>query len=126
MVRGVQGSEESASGEIAGVGSFALSGQYYLSSGGFRPLVGLGVGLYSLASVGMSTDMNGNGDAAVAAGNKIGFFPRIGFDAGHFNMALEYNFIPATTGMTASGNEVTVKNSYLGIKIGASILGGRR
>ena len=114
---------------VAGIGSYTLSGQYYLSNGGFRPLVGAGFGLYSVST--FAADAN----SSTAMGgwekeNKFGFYPRVGFDAGHFNMMLEYNLIPASeiSSTDSNGNATTidVKNSYLGIKLGASILGGRR
>ena len=113
---------------VAGIGSYTLSGQYYFSNGGFRPLAGLGLGLYSVTT--LAGDSNGNVSNDVTKENKIGFYPRVGFDAGHFNLLLEYNLLPASeiasTDMNGKASTMTVKNSYIGIKLGASILGGRR
>jgi hypothetical protein len=111
--------------KISGLGSYTLSGQYYFSNGGFRPFVGAGTGLYRIASVTV-TDGGSNPDGALAVSNKLGFYPRFGFDAGHFNMQLEYNLIGTTSAGTYNGEEVKIKNSYLGIKTGFSISGGRR
>jgi hypothetical protein len=108
---------------ISGVGSYTLNGKYYLSNGSFRPYAGLGFGLYSLASV----SGNSNGGTGVAAETKFGFYPRLGFDWGHFNINLDYNIIPATEAEDINGNGQTyeIKNSYIGIRIGAFIFGGR-
>ncbi len=104
---------------ISAVGSWTLNGKYYFGTGGFRPYAGVGLGLFSLASV--SADISG---AAVEAGSTFGFYPRLGFDAGHFNINLDYNII-GNTQVAISTGDVEIKNSYLGIRIGAAIGGGR-
>lgn len=118
IVRGFSGSTASTSLDIAGIGSYTINGQYYFSNEGFRPFAGLGLGLYSLAAV----KADGTGGAVAAADSQFGFYPRVGFDAGHFTMQLEYNLVPATK--VDGGGEV--KNSYLGIKIGGFFGGGRK
>lgn len=112
---------------VAGIGSYTLSGQYYFSNGGFRPLAGLGFGLYSVSTAAANeTSLSNTWEKQ----NKFGFYPRVGFDAGHFNFLLEYNLIPASevAASDASGNPSTikVKNSYFSLKAGFSILGGKR
>ena len=68
-----------------------------------------------------------NGD--VAGSTKFGGLLRAGFKAGHFNMGVEYNLIPASRGIInrVSGNSFgyTSRNTYLGIKLGFDIGGGR-
>ncbi|WP_224999850.1 hypothetical protein [Cesiribacter sp. SM1] len=110
--------------DAAAIGSYTLSGQYYFSNATFRPLVGAGFGIYSLAAVSVE---NGD-DTGAGESTTFGFYPRVGFDAGHFNFMIEYNIVPNTKieSTTLGGESVTVKNSYLSIKAGASILGGRR
>lgn len=114
---------------LAGIGSYTLSGQYYFSNGGFRPLVGAGFGLYSVSTAAFNENSTSI-DAGWEKQNKFGFYPRVGFDAGHFNFMLEYNLIPASeiaaTDMNGNATTMDVKNSYFSIKVGASILGGRR
>ncbi|MBK6265079.1 outer membrane beta-barrel protein [Marivirga sp. S37H4] len=109
---------------ISGTTSYTVNGKYYFSNGKFRPYAGVGVGLFSLASVAA----NGNA-AGASAESKIGFYPRLGFDLGHFNINLDYNIIPSSEaqGVDNNGNETTfdIKNSYMGIRIGAFIFGGR-
>jgi hypothetical protein len=103
--------------DIAAIGSYSLNGQYYLNNNGFRPYVGLGLGLFSMAAVkvdGVSGDVS-------AAANKFGVYPRIGFDAGHFTLNIDYNILPNTKG--AEGSEF--KNSYFGIRIGGYFGGGK-
>lgn len=125
-------------GKISAAGSYTVNGQYYFSNNGFRPFVGLGFGLYSLASADVSGFSNGNQQgsnqsATVSGGNKFGFYPRVGFDAGHFTMNLEYNIIGASSETiqvdnngTVTTGKVDTKNNYLGLRIGFFIGGGRR
>ena len=117
IVRGFSESDPATANlDIAGIGSYTVNGQYYFSNEGFRPFAGVGLGLYSLAAV----KVDGAGEVAAAESN-FGFYPRVGFDAGHFTLQLEYNLIPATK---VEGGEF--KNSYLGIKIGGFFGGGRK
>ncbi len=123
VVRGF--SEDVPSGidlNIAGIGSYTLNGQYYFNNNNFRPFVGAGFGLYSLAAV--KYDSNGQTDVqAVASGSKVGFYPRVGFDLNHFNVSIDYNIIGATK---VAGGDGEFKNSYLGVRIGGSFGGGRK
>ena len=57
----------------------------------------------------------------VGAETRFGFYPRIGINAGHFTLSLDYNVVPPTD--VPDGGEV--KNNFLGIRVGASIGGGR-
>lgn len=101
-------------------GSYTLNGQYYFSNNTVRPYAGFGVGIFSLASF---SSISQNGEAAV--GSEIGFYPRIGLDIGHFNINLDYNLISATETLNTAGDKVKIKNSYIGIRLGAFIFGGR-
>jgi len=92
------------------INSYTINGQYYLSRSKFRPFVGLGGGLYRVAVL----------DFYSPTVSKIGVYPRIGFDAGQFTLACEYNFIPPST---ESG--YPIQNSYFGFRIGG-FFGGRR
>lgn len=110
-----------------GIGSYTASGQYYFGSGTFRPFVGAGLGLYSLAAV--SSDIGGSNAQLTAAASVFGFYPRIGFDLGHFNLLIDYNLIPEQTTTVTSGGfgttTTTSNYSYIGVKLGASIGGGK-
>ncbi len=113
----VNESTSTASVSVAALGSYTLNGQYYFNNNNFRPFAGLGFGLYSLAAASVTAGTTGGSSTAVAAANKIGFYPRVGFDAGHFTLSLDYNLVPETSG---------IKNSYIGIRFGGFFGGGRK
>ena len=108
--------ETSAEIDVAALASYTLNGQYYFNNNNFRPFVGAGFGMYSLASASVSAGTQG-GSAEVAAATKFGFYPRVGFDAGHFMLSIDYNLVPETNG---------IKNSYIGIRFGGFFGGGRK
>lgn len=129
-------SNSTAEAEVKANGSYTVNGQYYFGSSSFRPFAGAGFGVFALASATGTASANGSGTATseVAGGTKVGFYPRVGFDVGHFTMNLEYNIIPKTEGISqvVSGNgtitnqNVEIKNSYLGFKLGFFIGGGKK
>lgn len=110
-------------GSISGNASYTVNGQYYLSDAKFRPFVGLGAGIYSIASIGVA-----NSTAEIGGGAEFGFYPRVGFDLGHFNFIFDYNLIPATEGVSiddlGNATDVEIKNGYFAVKLGFSIGGG--
>lgn len=114
--------------DVSANGSYSLNGIYYLSDAKFRPYVGLGVGLFTIASASASVTVGGSTVTAAAADeNKFGFYPRIGFDLGHFNINIDYNIIGASDGITIAGTSFAtedIKNSYIGIRIGGFFFGG--
>jgi outer membrane protein W len=142
MLRGTtvvqSGTTSAASGKVSAAGSYTVNGQYYFMNSGFRPFAGLGLGIYSLASASFAATSSGSSSTssssdAVSAGTKFGFYPRIGFDAGHFTLNIEYNIIPKSTnsftvntgtGTTTATSET--KNNYLGFRLGFFIGGGKK
>lgn len=119
--------------DVSATGSYTVNGQYYFSNNTFRPFAGLGLGLYSLAAVKASTSGSSTTSSITASTSEFGFYPRLGFDAGHFTMQVEYNIIPATksqisistgTGFTTATSES--KNNYLAIKAGFFFGGGKK
>jgi outer membrane protein X len=123
IVRGLEGiSDDELEGDATSVASFTLNSHYYFNNNQVRPFVGAGVGLYSLAAAKFTTANNGDpGLDEIGAETRFGFYPKIGIDAGHFNLTLDYNVVPPTD--VPGGGEI--KNSYLGIRAGVSIGGGR-
>ena len=128
----IGGLEGTGSATLSGVGSYTLNGKYYFGDSEFRPYAGLGMGLFVLGNVSLSND-----DFSLSGGGKFGFYPRIGFDFGHFNLNLDYNIIGKTkeeVEVTISGDgvEITssskseVKNSYLGIRVSFFLFGGKK
>ena len=90
--------------------SYLLTADYYLSNKNFRPFVGAGAGIFTSASVD-SANYTSNPNS-IPSTSQFGFMARAGFEAGHFRLGVEYNFV---------GNSA----NYLGLKIGVCIGGGR-
>jgi len=131
------GQTTTAKGSVSAAGSYTLNGQYYFMNGGFRPFAGLGFGIYSLGSI--SGTASSDGSSSSSSGEvststaKFGFYPRLGFDAGHFTMNLEYNIIGKSTNSYQVNSNGTItnatsesKNNYLGVRLGFFIGGGRK
>lgn len=137
MARGVDISGTSASTavelDVTANGSYTVNGQYYFSNNSFRPFAGLGFGIYTIASAKSSTTSTTSTSSVSVSANKFGFYPRFGFDVGHFTMQLEYNIVPSTkstaiivTGTSTSTIASESKNNYLGIKAGFFFGGGKK
>lgn len=110
--------EVSAEIDVAAIASYTLNAQYYFNNNKFRPFVGAGFGTYSLASTSVAVNVGGQTETGVvASANKFGFYPRVGFDSGHFTMSIDYNVVPETYG---------IKNSYIGIRVGGYFGGGKK
>ncbi|OQP44432.1 hypothetical protein A4H97_08610 [Niastella yeongjuensis] len=126
MARGqVDASGNSANVDVKAAGSYLLTGDYYFTSTTVRPFAGLGLGLYSLAAASVSD--NGS-SASASGGSKFGEMIRAGVEIAHFRVGLEYNFVPKTTTEVIVGStksEWSSKNSYMGIKLGFFIGGGK-
>jgi outer membrane protein W len=113
-------------GDATGNLSYTLNAQFYFSKENVRPFIGAGAGAYSLAATTFNTAANGNSNGNDFNGNiagetLFGFYPRVGLDAGHFNLTIDYNFIPKST-VSGYGN---ITNNYLAIRAGISIGGGK-
>jgi outer membrane protein W len=112
---------------VKAAGSYILTGDYYFKDNySFRPFAGAGLGAFTIASAEVTSTTG-----AVSGGTKFGGLVRAGFEAGHFRMGVEYNVVPKTKfdGYDENGNPttgLTSNNSYIGIKIGVCIGGGRR
>lgn len=128
MGRSYPNGDGTNSTKISGSGSYALTGDFYFTTDEFRPFIGVGGGVYSLASA--SVDNNSGSSTTIQAATKLGAVIRAGFEVGHFRMGVEYNLVgnsSATLVDFNTGNLYvgTVKNSYIGIKAGF-VFGGRR
>jgi outer membrane protein X len=110
--------------DVKAAGSYLATGDYYFTSSTVRPFAGLGLGIYSLAAA--STEDNG---ASVSAGSKFGQMVRAGVELSHFRVGVEYNIVPKTTMeyINSTGVKTTssMKNGYIGIKVGFCIGGGK-
>lgn len=112
---------------VKGSASYLATGDYYFSENySFRPFVGAGAGIYSLASIETNST-----SGQVSAGSKFGGMLRAGIEISHFRLGIEYNIVPKTTfeGYDSNGNltsGLTSRNGYLGIKLGVCFGGGPR
>jgi len=111
------------------VGSYTINGQYYFSNNTFRPFVGVGLGMFTTAAA--SADISGLGSVSISASTTLfGFYPRVGFDLGHFNFSIDYNILPAQSTQVDLGafgiQTQTTNYTYIGIRLGASIGGGKK
>lgn len=112
-----------ASVDVKAAASYVLTGDYYFSSNTVRPFAGAGIGLFSLAAA--SADET-NGGVATAK-SKFGGLLRVGAEISHFRVGIEYNLVGKTDLKDASNATIgSSKNSYIGIKIGGVIGGGRK
>ncbi len=127
IARGITYNGNTSTGEVAGFGSYLLTGTYLVGNGSFRPFVGLGAGIFSIASGGTVTVVDGQTPQNVtfASESKFGAMIRAGVKAGHFVAAVEYNAVP-TTSTKLANTTIDSKNAYLGIKVGFDIGGGRK
>lgn len=126
IVRGVEGvnnNNNDVKGKGSANASYTLNGQYYFNDNSVRPFIGAGAGLFSLAAGEFNTAANNNNVSTnkLDAKTVFGFYPRIGIDAGHFTLTLDYNILPKSN--LSGGGEVI--NNYLGIRAGIAIGGGR-
>jgi hypothetical protein len=119
MARGLAEDVQDADFSVSTSGSYTLNGQYYFSNESFRPFVGAGVGMYKINAA----EVDGVGSFG-SSETKFGFYPRVGFDAGHFTLSLDYNLVGKTT-IEVDGEEFNFKNSYIGIRLGGFFGGGK-
>lgn len=113
------GSGTSGNANVSAIYSYCPSLDFYLMNGGFRPFIGGGAGIYNQGSISVSgSDQGTSNTGYVSLGSKFGFFPRAGFEAGHFRISAEYNVL----GNDANGNS----SNYAAFNIGFFFGGGRR
>lgn len=120
----------SANADAKAAASYLATGDYYFTSNDIRPFAGVGAGIFSTAGVNLTSN-NSN----IAQGSKFGGMIRGGMEYKHLRIGLEYNLVGKTTVAPFTDNSTSpatiypgyeVKNSYVGIKLGVLIGGGRR
>jgi opacity protein-like surface antigen len=110
-VLGYQDNEADNTYSFSALTSYALTGEYYFMNDGFRPFIGAGVGFFQPK---YEIGDDDSGDNVVLNGStKFGFFPRAGFEAGHFRLSATYNVL---------GNN----SSYAAFTIGFFFGGGKK
>lgn len=104
--------DEDSDAEVSVLSSYSVTGDYYLGSSGFRPFVGAGMGFFKSASITLDSESVNDLNGTIPGATSFGFFPRIGFETGHFRMSSEYNIVK--------------DSGYLAFKIGFFLGGGKR
>lgn len=113
------GTGTSGNANVSAIYSFCPTLDISLMNGGFRPFIGGGAGIYYQGSISVNGSSSGTSNSGyVSLGSKFGFFPRAGFEAGHFRISAEYNVL----GNDANGNS----SNYAAFNIGFFFGGGRR
>jgi outer membrane protein X len=82
--------EDGTSADAKLSSAYMATGDYYFNNNKFRPFVGLGLGLYSIA--GASVTVNEDLTVDEKAKNNFGALIRAGFDISHFRLAVSYNY----------------------------------
>lgn len=132
MARKVAFDNINSTSELKAVGSALVTGNYFLKDAGFRPFIGAGIGVFSLAQTELTISRGGQEQSKtiIAGGNKFGGLIRAGFKTGHFQLSLDYNHIPNTIGVAVFNSGQVYgfvsKSSYFDINLGLAIGGGRR
>jgi outer membrane protein W len=108
--------------DVKASASYVATADYYFTENTVRPFAGAGVGIFALASA-SGDDTNAG---VSTAKSKFGGLLRAGAEFGHFRIGLEYNLVGNTDLKDVNNATMgTSKNSYIGIKLGAVIGGGR-
>lgn len=127
VARGYAGTniEDEMEVDVKASGSYLATADYfYTGNHKFRAFSGIGTGIFSIAGASVSS---GSEEVAVGSDSKFGGMVRSGIEAGHFRFAVEYNLVPKTKLDTGVSTEkIESKNGYIGIKIGATIGGGKK
>ncbi|GAB3700240.1 hypothetical protein GCM10027592_27030 [Spirosoma flavus] len=134
MIRGVEWdvNNHASTGVTSGLGSAVLTGNYLFGPFGdsnFRPFVGVGLGIFHIASGGSVPIYQNqtNADLPLTEYSTIGGLVRAGIKVGHFVVGIDFNAIPDHVyKLTNSPVEYTTKSSYTGFRLGFDLGGGRR
>jgi outer membrane protein X len=103
-----------ASADVKLSSAYFATGDYYINNNKFRPFVGIGLGIYSIGGVSVSS---GENSVETDAKSNFGALIRAGFDVSHFRFAVSYNY-----GGKTAGDETF---HFLGVTIGFYLGGGK-
>lgn len=120
--RGVEDADKNAEYTQQLTTSILATGNYhFIKTGHFNPFIGIGAGFYRIAAFEVA---NGSAKLEGKAHTTFGGMGRLGFEYKHFSFYLEHNLVsktPTTATNTitkVTSNDITTRNSYLGIKAG--------
>jgi outer membrane protein X len=116
--------------DVKALTSGVVTATYLLGTGAIRPFVGVGGGVYALGETNVTFNGTTGGTSTtdryvIDKKAAFGGLLRAGLKVGHFTATAEYNALGKTTGSQAS-TVVERQNSYLSVKIGVDLGGGRR
>ena len=118
------GTSNNSTASVKASSSYLATGDYYFSENDLRPFAGAGVGIFQTAGLQLnSSNIN------MASGSKFGGMLRAGVEYKHGRFGLEYNLVGKTSvapSSPTSKDGYTIQNSYVGIKFGVIIGGGRQ
>lgn len=130
MLGGNIGSDGSTKMDVGAVAATLLKGEYLVGTGTARPFVGLGLGLFDIASQSVTAGpMTAGVDQA--AGRYFGIAPQIGVDLGRLRLAATYNAMIGAdieVHQTVGGAMQTASYSqnYLMFELGFRVGGARK
>jgi hypothetical protein len=117
------------------VNSYGVNGQYYFSNRNFRPFAGVGLSVFRPSFHVRNFPTPYNKYYSSNEKPALGFYPRAGFDAGHFTLTIDWNWI-ASASATINNFDILnginqsysgqIDTNYLSIKAGLFIGGGRK
>ena len=117
--------------EKRGTTSYIATANYFLgkvspetSKYRFRPYLGVGVGNYRVYSSSVTASQTGY-NGTIQPVSRLGGMARLGVKINHVNLSMEYNQVGTSTAATTTGKS-SLKNSYLSVKAGFDIGGGRK
>jgi len=127
MINGtnLDNSSSNAEFKVQATSSYLATGDYYFTNDDFRPFVGVGVGLFRTGGIQVT---DGAANENTGSATKFGGMVRGGIEYKHIRFGLEYNIVGKTTvapTSPTSNNGFDIKNSYVGIKFGFTVGGGR-
>jgi hypothetical protein len=102
----------SGNADVSVLSSYTASGEYYFKPFGFRPFAGIGAGIFSMAKANVSAASSSASPTVNTNSALFGFYPRLGFETGHFRVTTEYNFVD--------------NGGYLSFKLGFFLGGGKK
>lgn len=119
----ISGGGTSVSVGLRAVTAYLLKADYFFTTTGVRPFVGLGLGMYN--SGGTS---GGTGGASVTAVRAFGMMPQVGVNFGGFRLAFVYHivFAPTLEVTVNSGSGAKMSRNYFGLELAGTILGRRK
>lgn len=103
--------------------SNSFNAQYFFGNSSFKPYAGFGLALFT--TLAYNYTQSGSYFSSPTF-NRFGFYPRFGFQVKKLNVSIDYNVLPSLdTGLTSGNSSVSIGNSYLAMRVGIFLGGGK-